>query len=79
VYFIGLVRLPWRTGATFTHDRFELALGLLILGHIYFAIKDSEAWRCMRSGQVSSGWARAQHAAWAEELETNQHPNDQAT
>jgi formate dehydrogenase subunit gamma len=78
MYFIGLVRLSWRTGATFTHDWFAIALGLLILGHIYFAIKDPEARRGMRTGQVARSWAHAHHAAWAEELETLQHPSDQS-
>lgn len=76
MYFIGLVRLSWRTGATFAHDWFALALGLLILGHIYFAIKDPQARQGMRTGRVSTGWAREQHAAWAEELETNRHQRD---
>ena len=76
MYFIGLVRLSWRTGATFAHDWFALALGLLILGHIYYAIKDPEARRGMRTGRVSTGWAREQHAAWADELEAEWHRSD---
>jgi formate dehydrogenase subunit gamma len=76
MYFVGLVRLSWRTGATFAHDWFSLALGLLVLGHIYFAIKDPQARQGMRTGRVSIGWAREQHAAWAEELETDRHRRD---
>jgi formate dehydrogenase subunit gamma len=68
MYFTGLVRLPWRTGATFVHDWFALGLGLLVLGHIYFALLDPEARRGMRTGRVSTRWARAEHAAWVEEL-----------
>ena len=67
MYFIGLVRLSWRTGATFVHDWFALGLGLLVLGHIYFAIKDAEARRGMRTGHVSIDWAQREHAQWAEE------------
>jgi formate dehydrogenase subunit gamma len=67
MYFIGLVRLTWRTGATFVHDWFALGLGLLVLGHIYFAIKDAEARRGMRTGHVSIGWAQREHAEWADE------------
>jgi formate dehydrogenase subunit gamma len=78
MYFVGLVRLSWRTGATFTHDWFALALGLLILGHIYLAINDPEARRGMRTGHVSIRWAREEHAAWAEELETSRHRNDES-
>jgi formate dehydrogenase subunit gamma len=73
MYFIGLVRVSWRTGATFAHDWFALALGLLILGHIYLAVKDPEARRGMRTGRVSTGWAREQHAAWAETLGGNEN------
>jgi formate dehydrogenase subunit gamma len=72
MYFIGLVRLSWRTGATFAHDWFALALGLLILGHIYYAIMDPQARRGMRTGRVSASWARDQHAAWADELDPDQ-------
>ena len=72
--FTGLVRLSWRTGATFVHDWFALALGLLVLGHLYFALNDREARRGMRTGRVSARWARAEHAAWAEEFEIAPDP-----
>jgi formate dehydrogenase subunit gamma len=68
MYFPGLARLSWRTGATFVHDWFALAVGLLVIGHIGYAIKDSEALRGMRTGRVSTTWARAEHAAWADEV-----------
>jgi formate dehydrogenase subunit gamma len=69
MYFTGLARLSWRTGATFVHDWFALAVGLLVLGHIGYAFQDREARHGMRHGRVSRTWARAQHAGWAEELE----------
>ncbi|HEV7205246.1 MAG TPA: cytochrome b/b6 domain-containing protein [Jatrophihabitans sp.] len=68
MYFPSLARLAWRTGATFVHDWFALAFGLLVLGHIAFALKDVEARRGMRTGSVSAEWAREEHAAWADEL-----------
>jgi formate dehydrogenase subunit gamma len=68
MYFTGLVRLPLRTGATFVHDWFALGLGLLVLGHIYFALKDRNALRGMRTGRVPTRWALAEHAAWAAEV-----------
>ena len=68
MYFPDLTRLSWRTGATFVHDWFALAVGLLVLGHIFYAIKDSEARRGMRTGRVSASWARTEHAAWADEM-----------
>jgi len=71
MYFVGLAPLSWRTGATFVHDWFALAVGLLVLGHIYQAASDVEARRGMRRGSVSPQWAHDNHAAWAEEqLET---------
>jgi formate dehydrogenase subunit gamma len=77
MYFPSLVRLSWRTGATFVHDWFALALGLLVIGHITFAIKDPEARRGMRTGRVSATWAQAEHGAWVDELsEPRTDPED---
>jgi len=69
MYWTGLVRLSWRSGATFVHDWFALGLGLLVLGHIAFAVRDPEARRGMRSGTVSARWARQEHAAWVDEVQ----------
>jgi hypothetical protein len=49
-------------------DWFALAVGLLVIGHIFYAVKDSEARRGMRTGRVSASWAHAEHAAWADEV-----------
>jgi formate dehydrogenase subunit gamma len=70
MYFVGLAPLAWRTGATFVHDWFSLGVGLLVVGHVYFAFSDAEARRGMRTGTVSVHWARSEHAAWAAELLT---------
>jgi formate dehydrogenase subunit gamma len=77
MFFVGLVRLSWRVGATFAHDWFALALGLLIIGHIYFAIRDPQARRGMRTGDVPTEWARSQHAAWLDELNVEGRPAGQ--
>jgi formate dehydrogenase subunit gamma len=69
MYWTGLTRLTWRSGATFVHDWFALGLGLLVLGHIVYAIRDAEARRGMRTGRVSTRWARREHAAWVDEIE----------
>lgn len=69
MYWTGLVRLSWRSGATFVHDWAALGLGLLVIGHIVYAVRDPEARRGMRTGRVSTRWARAEHGAWADELE----------
>jgi formate dehydrogenase subunit gamma len=63
-----LTRLAWRTGSTFVHDWFALALGLLVLGHIFYALNDAEARRGMRHGRVSTHWAHREHPAWANEV-----------
>lgn len=68
MHFTGLTRITWRTGATFVHDWFALGVGLLVAGHIWFAVRDADAMRGMRTGSVPLGWARRQHAAWAEEM-----------
>ena len=64
MFWTGLVRLAWRTGATFVHDWFALGLGLLVLGHIWFAISDPEAREGMRTGRVRRSWAQKEHPAW---------------
>jgi len=77
MYFPSLVQLSWRTAATFVHDWLALALGLLVIGHITFAIKDPEARRGMRTGRVSATWAQAEHGAWVDELsEPRTDPED---
>jgi formate dehydrogenase subunit gamma len=76
MYFVGLSPLSWRTGATFVHDWFALAVGLLVAGHIVRALKDPEARKGMRTGSVSAHWAREEHPAWAAELEHDQSISD---
>ena len=77
MYFPGLTRLSWRTGATFVHDWFALAVGLLVIGHIFYAVKDPEARRGMRTGWVSASWARSEHAAWSDEARGSQEDAEQ--
>jgi formate dehydrogenase subunit gamma len=71
MYFTNWARLSWRSGATFLHDWFALGLGLLVIGHIWFAVRDPEAMRSMYRGFVSLRWARREHAAWAAEQSGN--------
>jgi formate dehydrogenase subunit gamma len=67
MFYTGLVRLAWRTGATFVHDWVALGLGLLVLGHIMFAITDPDARAGMRTGRVPRRWAEKEHPEWAAE------------
>jgi formate dehydrogenase subunit gamma len=76
MYFTHLTRLSWRSGATFVHDWFALALGLLVVGHILYALRDSEAMHGMLSGKVPLRWARRQHAAWVAEYLGEPLPHD---
>lgn len=68
MYFTSLFRLSWRSGATFVHDWFALAVGLLVVGHVLYAIRDGDAMRSMRTGRVPLHWARREHDEWADEL-----------
>ena len=68
MYFTNLTPLSWRSGATFVHDWFALAVGLLVVGHIAMATKDPYAMAGMRTGQVPLRWARREHGAWAREI-----------
>jgi formate dehydrogenase subunit gamma len=76
MYYPDLVRLSWRTGASFVHDWFALGVGLLVIGHITYAVRDPESRRGMRSGDVSLTWARTQHSEWAAELEREAAESD---
>jgi formate dehydrogenase subunit gamma len=69
MYFHDRTRLSWRSGATFTHDWFALGLGILVLGHLSYALRDPIALRAMRTGKVPTAWARREHEAWVDELE----------
>ena len=68
MYFTHWTPLSWRSGATFTHDWFALGLGLLVVGHISFAVRRPTAMRAMWSGSVPLAWARHEHPAWADEV-----------
>jgi formate dehydrogenase subunit gamma len=60
--------LDLRIGATFVHDWTAAAFLLLVLGHLWFASRDEDARRGMRTGSVPVGWALREHPAWAEGL-----------
>jgi formate dehydrogenase subunit gamma len=66
MFFTNLARLSWRTGATLVHDWFALAVGLLIAGHIWYALRDPDALTGMIRGRVPESWARTEHPAWVD-------------
>jgi formate dehydrogenase subunit gamma len=68
MYLTDLTPLAWRTGATLVHDWTALALGLLVVGHLYHALRDPLAMRGIRTGSVPLRWALHDHPAWVEQL-----------
>ena len=68
MYLTKATPLAWRSGATFVHDWFALAVGLLVVGHVVMATKDPDAMTGIRTGRVPVRWARREHAAWAREV-----------
>jgi formate dehydrogenase subunit gamma len=55
-----------RSGATFVHDWLAAAVFVVLAGHLYFAYRDPDARRGMRTGWVPVAWARREHRSWAE-------------
>jgi formate dehydrogenase subunit gamma len=68
MYLTNLTPLAWRSGATFVHDWFALAVGLLVVGHVAMALRDPHALTGIRTGRVPLRWAVREHAAWAREV-----------
>jgi formate dehydrogenase subunit gamma len=64
MWFTHLAPLVWRTGATFVHDWLALAIGIVVLGHVYMAVNDPQARRGMRTGRVDRLWATREHPQW---------------
>lgn len=72
LFLTGLV-LRWgtflpvglRTGATFIHDVFALFLGIVITGHVLFAITHPAALKSMVTGWVPESWVQHHAPAWA--------------
>jgi formate dehydrogenase subunit gamma len=62
--------VSWRTGATFVHDWLSTATFVVVAGHLWFAWNDPEARRGMRTGWVTRGWARREHARWVAESDS---------
>jgi len=59
--------VSYRTGATWVHDWLAYGIAAMIAGHLYFATRDPMARRGMRTGLVTTQWARREHRRWAEE------------
>ena len=60
--------VDWRTGATFVHDWFALAIAVVVAGHLRMAFADPDALHGMTRGWVPGAWARRHRPKWYEEL-----------
>lgn len=61
--------LSWRTGATFVHDWLALAVFVVVLGHIVYALRDPAALRSMFKGTISRRWALRHAPGWVVEID----------
>ncbi len=60
--------LAWRTGATFVHDWTAIAVAMVVAGHIWMAVGDSDSLRAMVRGWVPARWALQHRPSWYEEI-----------
>jgi formate dehydrogenase subunit gamma len=65
--WFGHFPVSWRTGATFVHDVFALAVFVVVFGHIAFAITHPGSMRSMIKGWVTDAWAARHADGWLEE------------
>ena len=78
MWFPHLVGVSARTGATFVHDWLALAIGFVVLGHVWFAVNDRQARAGMRTGWVTRGWAEREHPAWAADVAAEEGRSEDA-
>ncbi len=65
--WFGFFPVSWRTGATFVHDVLALAIFIVVIGHILFALAHPESLRSMLKGWVSEAWAARNAPGWLKE------------
>jgi len=68
LWFNGFVSIDLRTGFTFVHDWLALLVVIVVLGHIYMAMRDPLARQGLRTGVVPREWAMREHRGWAEAM-----------
>jgi formate dehydrogenase subunit gamma len=59
--------VSWRTGATFSHDLFALAVFVAVAGHIALAVTHPESLKSMFTGTIGEKWASRHAPAWLDE------------
>jgi formate dehydrogenase subunit gamma len=69
--------VSWRAGATFVHDVFAVAIFIVVIGHIIFALAHRDAMRAIVKGWVTEGWAARHAPGWLRE-ETGELEHDHA-
>jgi formate dehydrogenase gamma subunit len=62
--------LSWRTGATFVHEWLAIAVFVVVLGHITYALLNPAALRSMFKGTISRRWAQRHASAWVAEIDS---------
>jgi formate dehydrogenase subunit gamma len=65
LWFNGFVSIDLRTGLTFVHDWLGLLVVVIVIGHIYMAMRDPYAREGLRTGFVPRDWAEREHRGWA--------------
>jgi len=67
MHWFDMFPIDWRTGATFVHDWFALGIWIAVLGHVFFALRDSDALESMWQGEIPAKWARTKAPLWYRE------------
>ncbi|MFD9631925.1 cytochrome b/b6 domain-containing protein [Streptomyces violascens] len=67
MWFTHLAPIELRIGSTFVHDWLSLAVGIVVIGHVWMAFGDPEARRGMRTGSVERPWVKREHPLWEPE------------
>jgi formate dehydrogenase subunit gamma len=61
--------IEWQQGATLVHDIGFIAIGIAVLGHIYYGLNRPEQLSSMVSGKIPRAWAAKHTPAWVEEAD----------
>jgi formate dehydrogenase subunit gamma len=68
LWFNGLFSIDIRTGVTFVHDWLALLVTIVVIGHVYMAMRDPYARQGLRTGFVPREWAEREHRGWAQAM-----------
>jgi formate dehydrogenase subunit gamma len=67
--------VDWRTGATFVHDVFALAIFIVVTGHVLVALTHPGSLRSMIRGWVTEAWAARHAPGWLAEEQSKVEPH----